>query len=78
MLLKRYYCIMRKVAWLYFHIKTMKTYCISCKKNAANKSSNVKGTKDIDQCMYQIVLSVPRKNWGSLKIKNKEDYNAIS
>ena len=33
----------------------METYCVSCKKNSANKNSNVKNTKQ-NGCLHQIVL----------------------
>ena len=40
----------------------METYCVSCKKNTAKENSSVKKLKKIDQCFYQIVLFVARKN----------------
>ena len=39
-------------------MKTMQTYCISCKKYTENENSNVRRTK----CSYRIVLFVIRKN----------------
>ena len=53
----------------------METYCVSCKKYTANKNSSVKKKKKrtkIDQCSFQIVLFMARKNQILLKIKNLE------
>ena len=51
----------------------METYCVSCKKYTGNKNSSVKNKRTkIDQCSFQIVLFMARKNQILLKIKNLE------
>ena len=47
--------------WNIHYIKTTETYYLSCNKSTANKSSSVRKTKQVDQCLYQIVLFVTRK-----------------
>ena len=50
--------------------KTMKTYCVSCKKILQTKIQMSEKLNKIDRCFYQVVLFVVRKNQGSLKMKN--------
>ena len=52
------------------YIKTMETYCVSCKKYTENKNWNVRKTKQNTLFSYQIVLSLVRKIQLLLKIKN--------
>ena len=47
----------------------METYHFSWKKNTADENSRNRKVK-IDECFYQIVLFVARKNQLLLKIKN--------
>ena len=53
----------------------MKTYCVSCNKNTANKNSGVRRIKQ--NRLYQIVLFVARKNQGSLKTNKQVDWSSI-
>ena len=55
-----------------YYIKTVKTYCVSHKKYAANENSRVAKTKQNRLCFYQVVLFVARENLLQflLKIKN--------
>ena len=54
----------------------METYCVSCKKNIANKNSRLRKTKQ--NRFYQIVLFLTRKNQLLLKIKNSiKQYSTI-
>ena len=58
-----------------YYINTMKTYCVSCNKNTANKNSGVRRIKQ--NRLYQIVLFVARKNQGSLKTNKQVDWSSI-
>ena len=49
----------------------METYCVSYKKNTANKNSSVRRTKQNRLMLVSIVLIVVRKNQVSLKTKNQ-------
>ena len=48
----------------------METYCVSCKKILQIEIQVLEKLNKIDQCFYQIVLFVVRKNQLLLKIKN--------
>ena len=52
----------------------METYCVTYKKNTANKNSSVRRTKQNRLMLVSIVLIVVRKNQVSLKTKNQVDY----
>ena len=51
----------------------METYCVTCKKILRTKILVLKKLNKTDQCFYQIVLFVVRKNQGSSKIKKQVD-----
>ena len=38
-------CYKYEIKYSVWYIKTMKTYCVSCKKNTANENSIVRKTK---------------------------------
>ena len=48
----------------------METYCVTCTKNAANKNSSVRRTKQNRLILLSNCAIWVRKNKGSLKIKN--------
>ena len=43
-------------------MKTMETYCVSCRKYTGTKIQMLEKLNKIDYCSYQIVLFVVRKN----------------
>ena len=55
------------------YIKTMKTYCVSCKKNTANENSSVRITKQNRLMLLSNCTVCGKKK--STFIKNKELYN---
>ena len=57
-----------------YHIKTMETYCISCKKNTANKKFSVKRTKQNRLMLVSDFTICSKKNQVLLKIKKQVDY----
>ena len=57
----------------------METYCLSCKKNTADKNPNVQKTKQNRLMLLKIVLFVATKNRLSLKMENfMKQYSRIS
>ena len=51
-------------------MKTMETYCVSCKKNTANKNSSVRRTKQKrSMLLLNCIICVKKR---SRFIKNKE------
>ena len=57
----------------------METYCLSCKKNTADKNPNVRKTKQNRLMVLKIVLFVATKNRLSLKMENFiKQYSKIS
>ena len=52
-----------------YYIKTMETYCISCKKNTANENSSARKLSKTDQYFCQTVLLMAKKNWLLFTIK---------
>ena len=48
----------------------MEPYCVSCKKNAANKNSSIRKTKQNKLMLSSNCAVCGKKNQGSLKIKN--------
>ena len=53
-----------------FYIKSVKNYCVSHKKYAANENWRVAKTKQNRLCFYQVGLFVARENQFLLRIKN--------
>ena len=49
-----------------YYIKTMETYCVSCKKNSGNEKWISRKLNTIVWCFYQIAVFVAQKNWLSL------------
>ena len=61
-----------KISWNFcaiYYIKTMETYCVSCKNTLLPKIQVSVKLSKIDQCIYQTVLFVARKFQLLLKIK---------
>ena len=54
----------------------METYCVSCKKSTANKSSNVRRTKPYRLMLVSTCSICSKKNQDSLRIKKRSDYCA--
>ena len=50
-----------------YYIKTMETYCASCKKNTSNKIYSLRRTKQINSFLYKIMLFVVIKNSSFIK-----------
>ena len=57
--------------WNILYIKTMKKYCVSCKKNTANKHSSVRKTR---QNTLMLVSSCA--GCGNKKMKKQVDQNS--
>ena len=55
----------------------METYCVSCEKSTANKSSNVRRTKPHRLMLVSTCSICSKKNQDSLRIK-QSDYRANS
>ena len=53
----------------------METYCVSCEKSTANKSSNVRRTKPHRLMLVSTCSICSKKNQDSLRIK-QSDYRA--
>ena len=53
-----------------YYIKTIETFCVTCKKNTANKNSIARKLNKKYWCFYQTVLFGERKNQLLLRKKN--------
>ena len=56
------------------YIKTMETYCVTCRKIPNIKILVLEEQNKIDQYFYQITLFLVRKSESVLKIKKRVDY----
>ena len=65
--LKAIQYIAKKYSLFLHHIKTMETYCVSCKKNTANKNSSVKINKQNLLMLISNWALFSKKKWRFIK-----------